>query len=270
MFGHLIAFKNFRPTEGLWGSEWVGFKHFYFFFLNDYWITVTWNTLYLNFLNIFFGTIFAIITAVFLNEIRFVLFKKISQSFIFLPFFLSWVVVAYMVFALLSTRDGLINNVLTQLGTDGVSWYASPQYWPAIITTIQVWKGVGAGAIIYLAAMSGISGEYYESARIDGANRLKQIWFITLPLLRPTVIMLTLLAVGGIFYGDFGLIYSIVGENALLFPTTDVIDTYVYRGLRSNFSSSAAIVLWQSCMGLICICTVNWMTRKLDKDSSLW
>lgn len=270
MFGHLIAFEDFNVKKGLFGSPFVGLKHFKFFFLGDYWMKVTWNTIYLNVLQIFFGTVITVASAIFLNEIRSVYYKKISQSLMFLPYFISWVVVAYMVQAMLSTKEGLINNLLVSLGMERVAWYSNPNYWPAIITFIHIWKSMGRGAIIYLAVITGLGNEYYESARIDGANRFQQIWHITLPLLKPTIVMMTLLSIGNIFYGDFGLIYPIVGDNGVLFPTTDVIDTYAYRGLRQNFAGSAAIVLWQSLMGLICIVGANWVTKRIDKDLSLW
>lgn len=272
MTGHLIAFKDYRVSEGIWGSPWAGLEKFRLLFESDKWIQVTLNTLYLNLLFIVFSLIVALTLAVFLNEIRWAVWKRLAQSIVFLPYFVSWMVVSFIVFALLNTSDGLVNRTLARIGADTVSWYSSPQYWPLILTAIYVWKFAGYKSIIYLAAITGISGEYYESARIDGANRLQQIWHITLPLLRPTVIILTLLSIGRIFYGDFGMIYGIVGDNGVLFPTTDVIDTYTYRMLRhlGDFGMSSAIALYQSVMGLIVILIFNGIVRKVDNDSRLF
>jgi len=272
MTGHLIAFKEYRVSEGLWGSPWAGFKKFELLFESGKWIEVTVNTLYLNSLFIVSSLIIALMLAIFLNEIRRMLWRKLAQSVVFLPYFISWMVVSFIVFAMLNTSDGLINQTLTRMDIDGVSWYSSPEYWPLILTVIYIWKFAGYKSIIYLAAITGISGEYYESARIDGANRLQQIWHITLPLLRPTIIILTLLSIGRIFYGDFGMIYGIVGDNGVLFPTTDVIDTFTYRMLRhlGDFGMSSAIALYQSVMGLVVIVFFNWIVRKVDGDSKLF
>ena len=272
MTGHFIAFKEYRVSDGLWGSPWAGFKKFELLFESGKWMEVTVNTLYLNSLFIVSSLIIALMLAIFLNEIRRMLWRKLAQSVVFLPYFISWMVVSFIVFAMLNTSDGLINQTLASIGIDAVPWYSSPQHWPFILTVIYIWKFAGYKSIIYLAAITGISGEFYESARIDGANRLQQIWHITLPLLRPTIIILTLLSVGRIFYGDFGMIYGIVGDNGVLFPTTDVIDTYTYRMLRhlGDFGMSSAIALYQSVMGLIVIIFFNWIVRKVDGDSRLF
>lgn len=272
MFGHLIAFKNYNSFEGIWGSPWAGFDNFKFFFSGSDWLRVTGNTLFLNLLFIAFGLIVSVALAIFLNEIRIVVLKRIAQSLAFLPFFVSWMVVSMMLFALLNTTDGVINRTLGNLGMNPVSWYNEASYWPVILTVISVWKIAGYQAVIYLAAITGISPEYYESAQIDGATRLQRIWHITMPLLRPTIIVLTLLAVGRIFYGDFGMIYGLVGDNGVLYATTDVIDTYAYRALRQlgNFSMSSAIGLYQSTLGFITICIFNAVVRKVDRESSLF
>lgn len=272
MFGHLIAFKKFNAIKGFWKSEWVGFKNFEFFFSTGEWLKVTWNTVFLNGLFIVFGLGLAVVMAILLNEIRIVLMKRIAQTVIFMPYFISWMVVSLMVYSLLNTKDGLLNRTLTSLGLDSVSWYNSPEYWPTILSLVYVWKMSGYFSIIFLAAITGISSEYYESARIDGATRVQQITRITLPLIRPTIIVLTLLAIGRIFYGDFAMIYGIVGDNAVLFPTTDVIDTYSYRALRQlgDFGMSSAVALYQSVMGVIAIVAFNWLVKRIDKESGLF
>ncbi|MCJ8013686.1 ABC transporter permease subunit [Paenibacillus sp. KQZ6P-2] len=272
MAGHLIAFKRYRLSDGIWGSEWVGFDNFKFFFMGSDWYKVTFNTIFLNGLFIVCGLGMALLLAILLNEIQKVVFKKIAQSFIFMPYFISWLVVSMMVFAFLNTTDGILNRTLAANGLDPKNWYLMPEVWPAILTVIYVWKFAGYYSIIFLAAITGISGEYYESAKIDGATRFQQIIHITIPLIRNVLIVLALLGVGRIFYGDFGMIYGIVGDTAPLYPTTDVIDTYSYRALRQlgDFSKSSAVILYQSVMGLVTILIFNAIAKKIDKDSSLF
>ncbi|MBB6730085.1 ABC transporter permease [Cohnella zeiphila] len=272
MAGHLIAFKKYRLADGLWGSKWAGFDNFKFFFMSSDWYKVTLNTILLNGLFIVCGLCIALALAIFLNEVHSRLYQKIAQSFIFLPYFISWLVVSMMVFAFLNTTDGIVNRMLQSNGLEARNWYLMPGIWPAVLTVIYVWKFAGYYSIIFLAAITGISGEYYESARIDGATRFQQIIHITIPLIRNVLIVLGLLGVGRIFYGDFGMIYGIVGDTAPLYPTTDVIDTYSYRALRQlgDFSKSSAVVLYQSVMGLVTIVLFNAVARKIDKDSSLF
>jgi putative aldouronate transport system permease protein len=272
MSGHIIAFKKFTIQKGIFGSDWSGFDNFKFFFQGDAWIKVTYNTVFLNSFFIVFGLGTAVVLALLINEMRTILFRRLTQSLIFMPYFISWMVVSIMVFAVLNTTDGLLNRNLQHLGLNSVSWYSSPEYWPFILTLIYVWKMAGYFSIIFLAAITSISTEFYESARIDGATRFQQIVHITLPLIRPTIIILGLLAVGRIFYGDFGMIYGIVGDNGTLLPTTDVIDTYSYRALRTlgNFGMSSAVVLYQSVLGLISIVLFNLLAKRIEKDSALF
>jgi putative aldouronate transport system permease protein len=272
MQGHLLAFKKYRLADGIWGSEWVGFDNFMFFFTSPDWLRVTFNTLLLNGLFIALGLTCSALLAVLLNEIRKPIVKKLSQSFIFLPYFISWLVVSLMVFTFLNTTDGLLNQLLNVFGIQNIGWYQHPNAWPAILTIIYIWKFAGYFSVIFLAAMTGISKEYYEAAEIDGATRLQQILHITLPLIKSVFVMLALLGIGRIFYGDFGMIYGIVGDNGVLFSTTDVIDTYSFRALRQlgNFSMAAAVVFYQAIMGLICIVVFNGIVRKIDEDSKLF
>ncbi|MBE9913032.1 sugar ABC transporter permease [Paenibacillus donghaensis] len=272
MTGYLIAFKKYRLSDGLWGSEWVGFDNFKFFFMGSDWYKVTFNTIFLNGLFIVCGLGIALLLAIFLNELRNLFFKKIAQTFIFMPYFISWLVVSMMVFAFLNTTDGILNRTLAAYGIRGGNWYLMPGIWPAVLTIIYIWKFAGYYSIIFLAAITGISGEYYESARIDGASRYQQIIHITIPLIRNVLVVLALLGVGRIFYGDFGMIYGIIGDNAPLYPTTDVIDTYSFRALRQlgDFSKSSAVILYQAVMGLVTIVLFNAIAKKIDKDSSLF
>lgn len=272
MAGHVISFKKYNALEGIWGSPWVGLDNFKFFLESGDLLHVTLNTLYLNAMFIIFGMGISVALSVFLNEIHNILFKRLAQSLIFLPYFISWIVVSFITFALFNTTEGMINRLLVDVGKDPVSWYSEAELWPYILTGLHVWKTAGYFAIIFFSAITAISAEYYESAKMDGASRIQQIWYITLPLLRPTVVVLLLLQIGRIFYGDFGIIYGIIGDNPLLIPTTDVIDTYSFRALRQlgNFSMAGAVVLYQSVMGLITILIFNWFARKVDRDSSLF
>ncbi|TXK85033.1 sugar ABC transporter permease [Paenibacillus sp. N3.4] len=271
MLGHLIAFQRFQPVKGLWGSQWVGFDNFKFFFGGHDWVRVTFNTLYLNLLFLIFGIGMAIVLAIIVNEVRSTLIKKLSQSFIFLPYFISWLVVSLMMLAFMST-EGLVNNLLKSFGMDGVNWYQSVHLWPFLLTLVYIWKFSGYYSIIFLAAIVGISNEYYESAKIDGATRFQQILHITIPSIRSVIVVLMLLGVGRIFFGDFGMIYGIIGDNSILYPITDVIDTYSFRALRQlgNFGMSSAVVFYQSMMGLITILIFNRIAKKIDSDSSLF
>lgn len=272
MLGHLLAFQRYRLADGLFGSEWIGFQNFEFFFQGNDWLRVTWNTVFLNGLFLVFGLGTAVVLAILLNEVTGKWFKKTAQSFVFLPYFISWLVVSMMVQTMFSSTEGMMNQALTALGFEGVDWYLTPGVWPYILTFVYVWKVAGYNSIIFLASITSISSEYYECAKMEGASRFQQIMYITLPLLRPIIIIMTLLGIGRIFYGDFGMIYAIIGDVGVLLPTTDVIDTYAYRALRQlgNFSMSSAIILYQSFMGLIAVVFFNWLTRKIDPDSRLF
>jgi putative aldouronate transport system permease protein len=218
-----------------------------------------------------FGLGSALLLAIFLSEIGSKRVKKTAQSFIFLPYFVSWLVVSMMAFQVLKS-NGLLNQLLVALGGQPVMWYMKPESWPPILTLVYVWKFAGYYSIIFLAAITDISPEYYESAQIDGASKLQQIFRITIPLIRPIIIILALMAVGRIFFGDFGMIYGIVGDQGLLFDTTDVIDTYSFRALRQlgNFSMSAAVVFYQSVLGVAMILASNALVRRIDPESAMF
>jgi putative aldouronate transport system permease protein len=272
MGGIVIAFQDFNAVKGITGSEFVGLRNFEFFVQSPDMIRIVGNTLFLNLLFIGFGTVAAIAVAIMLTEIGGKWFKRISQSIVILPHFVSWTVIAMLLSVMLNTESGIINQLLSVFGVEAVQFYSNPGKWPLILVLVKIWQGAGFGSIVYLAAIAGINPDVYEAASIDGATRWQKIRFITLPLLKPTVILLTLLALGGIFYGDFGMIYAIVGLNVLLYPTTDVIDTYVYRSLMElgDLSMAAAIGLFQSVLGLILVVTVNWLARKFSPDSAIF
>ncbi len=270
--GLVLAFKNYNAKLGIWGSEWVGFSNFkYLFATNDAYL-ITRNTLLYNFVFIIVNTILAIAVAILLSEMRSVM-KNVYQSLILLPYMISMVIVSYLVFAFLSTENGFINNtVMKALGKERISWYMEKKYWPFILVFVSAWKVIGYNCIIYLSSILGIDRTYYEAAAIDGAGKIKQIMYITLPLLKPTIIMMTLLAIGRIFYSDFGLFYQVPQNQGALYPVTNTIDTYVYRGLvqLGKFTYTAAAGLYQSVVGFVLILSANLIVRRIEPDSALF
>ncbi len=273
MPGAIVAFKTYNKTMGIYGSPWAGLDNFrYLFATDDAWI-ITRNTVLYNLAFIVVNTILAIAVAIILSEMTTKRIKKFTQSAILLPYLISWVIVSYLVYAFLSGDSGFLNkSILPLLGRDAVSWYSIPKVWPGIMLFANAWKTVGYSCIIYLATIIGIDRGYYEAAAIDGATKLRQIWHITLPLLRPTVTILSLLAIGRIFYSDFGLFYQVPMNSGALFSTTNTIDTYVYRGLLqlNNISMSSAAGLYQSFVGFILILGSNLLVRKFDKENALF
>ncbi|MDO4339322.1 MAG: ABC transporter permease subunit [Eubacteriales bacterium] len=269
--GLMIAFKKFQAAKGIYGSPWVGLKNFeYLFTTSDAWV-ITRNTILYNLAFIVVNTVMAIVVAIVLSELTGAI-KKFYQSAILLPNLISSVIIGYLVYAFFSVENGFINNtILKPLGAATVNWYAEPKYWPFILVFVSAWKSVGYNCIIYLATLMGFDKSLYESAKIDGATKWQQIKCITLPLLRPTIIMLTLMAVGRIFYSDFGLFYQVPMNQGALYSTTNTIDTYVYRGLlqMGNISMSAAAGVYQSVVGFILVLVANLVVRKIDKDSAL-
>ncbi|MEK0316501.1 ABC transporter permease [Cohnella sp. 56] len=272
IYGILIAFKNYDFQKGITGSEWAGFKNFNYFFTSDDFWTILRNTLLLNIMFIVFTTVAAVIISLMFNEIRNKYFKRISQSLIFLPYFMSWIVIGMLVQSFLGGEQPPVNAWLESLGLAPVNWMYESALWPWLLTVIRVWQGAGYLSIIFLAAITGISEDLYEAARIDGASKLQIMMRITLPLLVPTIMIMTLLAVGRIFNGDFAMIYAIIGDNSLLYPTTDVIDTFVFRSMRQlhDFGMSSAVGLFQSVMGLVFVIAANWITRRISKESALF
>ena len=273
MTGIVIAFEQFNYAKGMWGSPFIGFKNFEFLFkTKDAWI-ITRNTLLYNVAFIVLGTLCAIAVAILLNEIHSARAKKLYQTTILVPFLISIVVVSYLVYAFLSRDSGFLNSsVLPLLGIEPISWYTSPQYWPVILIIVNIWKGLGYNCIIYYATLVGIDRGYYEAAVIDGANRWKQIIHITLPALKPTIITLTLMAIGKIFYSDFGLFYQVPMNSGPLINVTNTIDTYVYRGLMSlnNISMASAAGVYQSLIGFLLVLSANGIVRKLSADNALF
>lgn len=272
MFGLIIAFKQVNFQVGILKSPFVGFKNFeYLFKTRDAWL-ITRNTIGYNVLFIVLGTLFAITVAILLNEVTSKRMKSFYQGLYLLPFMISIVVVSYVVFGFLSTDVGFLNNFLKSVGRDPVQWYTSPKYWPFILTLVNLWKSFGYMSIIYFATLVGIDRTYYEAAVVDGANRWQQIVSITLPLLKPTIITLVLLAIGRIFYSDFGLFYQVPMNSGPLMPVTNTIDTYVYRGLMTmgNIGMASASGFYQSIVGFVLVITANFVTNKISKEHALF
>ena len=273
MAGIIIAFKNINYRDGILGSPWIGFRNFRFMFATDAAWVMTRNTILYNGFFIISGTVTSVGFALLLNEIRRKIFARFYQTIILAPHFLSMVVVGYLVFIFLGEQHGFINNyLLPWLGKEAVGWYREPLRWIFILPIVNLWKGVGYGTIIYLAAIVGVDKELFEAAAIDGASRLKQIWHITLPAIRPVMIILLIMSIGKIFYSDFGLFYNATMNTGTLIPTTQVIDTFVYRSLLSmgNIGMSSAAAFYQSVVGFVLVLTSNWVVKKLDPDSALF
>lgn len=270
--GAWMAFTDFNVVDGIFGSKFVGLDNFKFFFSSHSmgW-RVIYNTLFINFFNIILGLIVPICIAIFFNEIRSKIFKKLTQSFMFFPFFLSWVVVGAIIYGFFSTDVGVVNNILRQLGMQPIKWYGEPQYWKGIIIFSDMWKWCGYNSIIYMAAMASFDGSLYEAAEVDGARKIQKIIHLTIPMLKPTAVILTLMSIGRIFYGDFGMIYGIVGNNPVLMDAVTVIDTYVYQTMRTmGFSYATAIGLFQSIMGLILVTIANKVAKKMNDGEGLF
>lgn len=272
MCGVVLAFKDYNYADGMFKSPWCGLRNFKFFFQSGQALHVTVNTVLYNLLFIVVGNILQITVAIFLSELRGRRFKRIAQSVMFLPYFISWVIVSVIVYNLISYDYGLVNTMLQSLGLEKISFYENGKYWPWIITFFQSWKGIGYGSVMYLAAIMGIDASMNEAAEIDGANIFQRIWNITLPCLKPTVIILLLLALGGVFRGNFDMFYNLVGNNGLLYDVTDVIDTFTFRAMINNndFGMAAAAGLYQSAFCLVTILGANWLVKKYDKEYSLF
>ncbi len=265
-------YRNNTIKDIIFHGNWVGLDNFKFFFSSQNVFRVTYNTLFLNILFIITGTVMSVLLALLLNELRCKWFIKSTQSIMLFPNYISWIMVSYILLSLFSTEYGIANEMLTALGKNPVNWYAEPKIWPAILVIMRIWKGAGMNAIIYLAAITGMDSSLNEAAAIDGANRFQIMTKITLPLITPTIVVMTLLSLGKIMYGDFGMIYALVGDNGLLYSTTDIIDTYVFRALRQvgDVSQSTAIGLFQSVIGFVMVYGSNWLARKFYPDGALY
>ncbi len=273
MFGITIAFKDLNFRKGLLKSEWVGFKNFEYLFRSKDAMLITRNTVLYNLLFIFLGVFIGILLAICLNEIRSKGLLRAYQSAILIPFLMSWVIASYLVYAILAPDVGLLNTqILPLFGAKAVNWYTTLKPWPAILTLANLWKSAGFSSVIYYSSIISISTDYYEAAKIDGATKWDEIKHITLPLLRPTIITLTILNLGRIFSSDFGLFYQVPKNSGVLYPVTRTLDVYVYNALMNNndFAMSSAASVYQAIVGFIFIMIANGVIRKVSREDALF
>ena len=272
MSGLVLAFKSYRYDMGVFGSPFNGLDNFKYLFSSGTGWLITRNTILYNLLNLITSQLIAVIIAIFISEIRHKKFKKVTQTVILMPYFISWVVVGVFVFSLLNYESGMINNIVQLFGGEPINFYMKPSAWPAIICLFNAWKWTGYNSVIYIAAITGVDGEINEAAAIDGATIFQRIRYITIPSIRPTLITMILLQVGRILRGDFEMFYQIVGNNGQLFNATDVIDTYVFRSLVTNpdIGMTAAATLYQSVLCFVIIMVVNAIVKHVDEEYALF
>lgn len=272
MGGIIVAFKRFSFSKGFLGSPWCGLENFRFLFISDKLWPLMRNTLLYNAAFITVGVILEVGFAIIINELGSKWFKKVFQSFMFLPFFISWVVVIAIVDAIFGYDSGIINNLLQNLGMERFNIYVNAAPWPFLLVFFKAWKQTGYGSIVYLAAITGMDQEIVDAAEIDGANIWQRIRYITIPSLKPTIIIMTLLAVGNIFRGDFGMFYQLIGNNSVLLEVGDILDLYIYRAMvsSSNLGMASAAGFYQSILCFFTILAANWMVRKYDPEYSLF
>ena len=272
MPGIWVAFVKYNYRDGIFGSKFVGLKNFQFLAESGKLFELTKNTILYNIAFIILGNFLAILVAILLNEMQSKLFKKVSQTMMFLPYFISQVLVGILVYNLLNYDYGFVNEILTSLGREKWGPYSDPSVWPVILVIVHLWQQTGYNSVVYFAAICGIDAEIIEAAKVDGANAFQKIRYIILPGLKPTIVILLLFALGGIVKGNFGLFYNIIGTNSLLYPTTDIIETYVYRATITdfNFSTASAVGLYQSIIGFVMVMLVNFIVKKIDPDYSIF
>lgn len=272
MFGLVLAFKNYKFNLGFFGSEWVGFKNFEFFFTSGVFSRLIKNTLGLNLLFLICNTFITVILALLLYEVTNRHAIKIFQTIIFLPFVVSWVAASYALYANIADVNGIFNAVLAFFGKEPVSWYTTPKWWPYILLICYLWKNMGYGIIIYYGNLLSIDKSYFEAAELDGATRWQIMWKISFQFIKPVVTMFFVLSLGRIFNADFGMFYYLTKNSSLLYSATDVIDTYVYRALRvtGDVGMSTAIGLCQSVVGFIVLVVANKITKKINGEGALF
>jgi len=267
-----IAFKDYNFRDGVWHSPWNGIANFMQYFKSQYFLSTTVNTLLLNSLFLIAQVIVSVIFAILLNEMKSKITKKLIQSALFLPFFLSWIIISGFLYNMLGESFGSVNTFLKSVGVTPVAWYSIPWLWRPILTILSTWQSAGYYIVIYLATIVSIDAELYEAAKIDGANRFHEMVSITIPNLIPTVVIMMLLQIGKIFYGNFQMIYSVVGTNGLLLSTTDIIDTYVFRAMNIDgaFGMATAVGIYQSVLGIIIVILCNKLANKYDNSMGLF
>jgi len=273
MFGLVMAFQDFKVDKGFFGSQFVGFQNFKFLFSStDAWV-ITRNTVCYNLVFIVVNTSLAILMSLMLSELHSRPLAKTLQTIYMLPYFLAWTVVAIVLSGFLDRGYGLVNKIIQAVGGKGkTDWYKERELWPWLFVALNAWKGVGYSTVLYLAVISGISNDYYEAAVLDGATKIQQARYITLPHLRTVMCITLIMSLGSIFRGDFGLFYSVTKDNGRLYPVSDVIDTYIYRSLTtmSNAGMTAAAGFYQSVVGFLTLIFANWVVTKIDADSAMF
>jgi putative aldouronate transport system permease protein len=272
MGGVIVAFKEYKTQLGIFGSPWAGLKNFMYMIVSNKLWPLTFHTLAFNFMFISLGMICEVGLAIIISELPFKRFKKSLQSMTFLPFFISWVVIAAIILSIFGYETGVVNTVLDQLGIQRINIYGDPSKFPIFLVIVRLWKQTGYGTIIYLASITGMDQEMLEAAEIDGANIWQRIWHITIAYLRPTMVIMLLLAIGQIFRGDFGMFYQITGRSQLLIEATDIIDTFVYRSMVNspNMGMAAAAGLYQSVLCFITVVLANFAVKKIEPDYTLF
>lgn len=272
MIGIYYAFTRFDFNKSLLGSDFVGFENFKFLWQSGILTRLTLNTLGYNAAFIVLGNIAAIALAVLVSEVKLKWFKKLSQSIMFLPYFISFVILSVIVYNIFNYDSGFLNTLLQGWGMDKVDVYSTPWVWVPLIILFYLWKNLGYSMVIYLAAITGISDEYYEAAKIDGANIFQRVRYITVPMLKTTFVVLLLFALGSIMKGQFDLFYQLIGNNGMLYNATDILDTYVYRSLKVTFDigMASAAGFYQSIFGFVLVMTVNAIIRKVNEDYALF
>ena len=270
--GIYVAFVKYNYRDGIFGSKFIGLDNFKFLATSGELWTLTKNTILYNLAFIILGNMLAVFVAILLNEMQSKWFKKVSQTILFLPYFISQVLVGLLVFNLLNYDTGFVNGILSSLGMERWQPYSDPNVWPVLMVVIYLWQQTGYNSVVYFASIMGIDGEMMEAAKVDGANGFQRIRYIILPSLKPTIVILLLFALGGIVKGNFGLFYNIVGSNPILYPTTDIIETFVYRSTVQsfNFSTASAVGFYQSVVGFVIVMTVNYIVKKIEPDYSLF
>ena len=274
MPGIVVAFKKLRLAKGIWGSDWNGLDNFRFLFESDSMITLLRNTIGYNMAGLILGNLIPVILALSLERVKKKYAIKTYQTGMFLPYFLSWIVVSYFTLSLFEYNGGILNNIIALFGGNKIDFYskAAIGYWPFILIFFAVWKGLGYNTLIYYGTLLGIDPSLYEAATIDGCGYFKKVWHISLPHLVPSITILLLLSLGGIFRSDYGLYYFIPRDTGALLKATDTLDTYVFRTLRNanNIGISSAISFIQSIVGFLFVIVGNTLARKIDKDIALF
>ncbi len=271
MPGIVIAFKDFKPMKGIWKSKWVGFKNFEFFFTSSDAGRVIGNTVMYSIIFLILGLVTAIGLALTFYFLKSAIASKFYNTVVIIPRFMSMVIIAFIAYGMLSHSYGVINKIIEAFGGEGILWYMEAKYWPFILTFVHTWQSVGMKSVLYLASLMGMDGALLEAAKIDGANLRQQIWYVIIPHLIPIMVVNTTLEIGKLFSGDFGLFYQIPMDQGVLYPTTDIINTYTYRALMGgDLAKSAAVGLFQSVVGCILVIVTNAIVRKISPDDSLF